>query len=452
MKSIGALILLSLVLGVDPTTTEGNVTLSPVPLTSVGVNFGSLDYWDHDRVLANLAGQTSWGFQQRPGPLHQTPENLEADGSLKSLPEGTIAFKQILRPAGKFDSIDIQCNYDGEATFAAWSALKMKSVGPKRFTVTTNGSLEANRVLTIERMSATKPVRNLDCREADMARSAYFAPDFLSFARTFAGIRFLGWQNPTDHKPNWQAMANPNRAYQNGPEGASVQMMVALANEADVDPWFLMPYYADDTYIRNFANYVHEHLEPGRVVYVELGNEVWNWGFKTTHVAKEEGLALGLHKDPFRALLRRYAQKSTHMFDIWSRAFADNPKRLVRVVATQSACTDLCFKEILDFENTAASVDALAIAPYFGAETKGRTVADVDQIFTEMDASIDKVMGDAVVHKQLADRYGKRLIAYEGGQHIVTSDLVLARALQRDPRMGRLYTRYLGEWQRRVAA
>ena len=99
---------------------------------------------------------------------------------------------------------------------------------------------------------------------------------------------------------------------------------------------------------------------------------------------------------------------------------------------------------------SAASVDALAIAPYFGAETKGRTVVDVGRMFKEMDASIDKVMGDAAAHKKLADRYGKRLIAYEGGQHIVTPDLALAQALQRDPRMGRLYTRYLIEWQRRV--
>lgn len=445
--------LLPLAAGEAACQPEAIAPAGPVPRTSVGVNVGGLNYWDNERAIANLVGQTQWQFFRGSSRI-EAPGLLEPNGEVVRLPDDVVAQKILIRPAGPLTSIDIHCTYDGTGTFKTWTALKMKSTGRNRFTATMSGSLGSIGVVEISSMSAADPVRNLDCREEAMPREAYFAPEFVSFIRNFAGIRFLGWQMPSapseNWRPNWTMMANPKRTSQGGPEGVSVRTMVAVANEADVDPWFLMPYHADDEYVRNFARYVHDHLEPGRVAYIELGNEVWNWGFKTTHEAKEEGLAAGLHKDPFRALLRRYAQKSRHLFGIWGEVFADKPSRLVRVVATQSVCTEFCFKEILDFENTAESVDALAIAPYFGTETKGRTVADVDRMFTEMGASIDKVMGDAAAHKKLADRYGKRLIAYEGGQHIVTADIALAQALQRDPRMGRLYTRYLTEWQRRV--
>ena len=41
------------------------------------------------------------------------------------------------------------------------------------------------------------------------------------------------------------------------------------------------------------------------------------------------------------------------------------------------------------------------------------------------------------------------IFAYEGGQHLVTPDLELARAIQRDPRMEAIYTRYLTGWRDR---
>jgi hypothetical protein len=52
-------------------------------------------------------------------------------------------------------------------------------------------------------------------------------------------------------------------------------------------------------------------------------------------------------------------------------------------------------------------------------------------------------------NRAIAKAHGLRYIAYEGGQHLVTTDLVLARAVQRDPRMGEVYARYLEGWRRR---
>jgi hypothetical protein len=41
--------------------------------------------------------------------------------------------------------------------------------------------------------------------------------------------------------------------------------MVRLANEAGVDPWFSVPYNADDNYIANMANLINQQLRPDLV-------------------------------------------------------------------------------------------------------------------------------------------------------------------------------------------
>ena len=444
-----ALLIATMLLSLMPRTAEITATPRAAPPTSIGVNVGSLEYWDHERALANLAGVYPWHFAYKKDYSLSAPEYLNGDGSLRMLPPDEVASKRIVMPAGPFDTLDIHCTYTGKAVFSAFGLI-VKYQRPNNVVFTMRWSPEvSHNHIHVTHMSTADPIRNFDCREAAIPKKAYFAPEFTSFISNFTAVRFIGWQESQQEQPEWSENAEP-RTSEMSPGGVSVQAMVALANESDVDPWFLLPYKANDAYLRAFAEYVHRHLEPGRVAYVELGNEVWNWNFKTTHWAAGEGMKAKLDNDPFRALLKRYAQKSSHMFTIWRQEFADDPRRLVRVVATQSACTEICFKEILDFENTAANVDALAIAPYFTTKTEGRSVADMDQIFLEMNASIDKVMSDATVHKKLADHYHKRLIAYEGGQHIVSQDLALAQALQRDPRMGRLYMRYLGEWQRRV--
>jgi hypothetical protein len=54
-------------------------------------------------------------------------------------------------------------------------------------------------------------------------------------------------------------------------------------------------------------------------------------------------------------------------------------------------------------------------------------------------------------NKATADKYGERLIDFEGGQHIVPNELAAQNevytAMQRNPRIGLLYERYLAHWE-----
>ena len=51
----------------------------------------------------------------------------------------------------------------------------------------------------------------------------------------------------------------------------------------------------------------------------------------------------------------------------------------------------------------------------------------------------------------VANKFGKRYIAYEAGQHVVKpDDLLLTTKIQRDPRMYDVYKRYIDDWRSRV--
>ncbi|HID22258.1 MAG TPA: hypothetical protein EYP14_07640 [Planctomycetaceae bacterium] len=122
---------------------------------------------------------------------------------------------------------------------------------------------------------------------------------------------------------------------------------------------------------------------------------------------------------------------------------------------------------ILPYEDAYKDADALGIAPYISMNVPakgnrpGRPTADrvarwsVGQVLDYVEqqalpAAIETIRKD----KQIADKYGLKLVAYEGGQHLVgvmggenNERLTeLFQAANRDPRMGRIYDRYLAAW------
>ncbi len=84
------------------------------------------------------------------------------------------------------------------------------------------------------------------------------------------------------------------------------------------------------------AQLVHDSLDSGRRVYVELGNENWNYAFPLAHQIQAEGLAAGLDTNAFAANLKRYSQKTVWAMKIWAKVFADRPGQLVRVASAQA--------------------------------------------------------------------------------------------------------------------
>lgn len=423
--------------------------------TRLGLNLFGLAPYNRQQVFANLISQSEWFVSHGQGRAWtlMPADQLDRNGWVRFLKPGQTAPRPLVLPPAPFRPTQVHCSFEGRGELAAGGVASVVDRQAQRLLLSLDPSGVPDEGAWIEllRTDPADPIRNIDCRETMLPREARFHPEFLGFLQGFAVLRFVDWQRINDNAPaRWAERTRPESSSQAGAGGASIEDMVELSNRVGADPWFLMPYRADADYIRNFARLVHQRIDPRSTVYVEFGNEVWNSIFDAARQAQEEGLALELGDgDPGRAQALRYAQKVREAMRIWTGEFADRPGRLVRVAASQHANPDHA-SVILGDADTIAWVDALATAPYIWIDLEGRGIADTDWVFARMPGAIEHTMDFAARNRAIAFSHGKRFIAYEGGQHLVTPDLALARAVQRDPRMGDAYRRYLDRWDARI--
>jgi hypothetical protein len=418
----------------------------------LGINLAETQYWNNERSFMNLVLGGTWSRVTPAGSWTSMPSGqVDPSGTVKFLPTGEKAALMLMAPAQNVRGVAIRCTFDGSGTLAVGGEATGTRVGNKN--ISFNWSVDYRSLkrvwLVLERTEASDPLRNIDCREADAPRSQVFAQEFKESLRPYGVLRFLGWQLPNQNQGgNWAQRTRPH-AIQVGRDGVAVEHMVALATEVGADPWFIMPWHADEQYITEFASYVHKNLPTDRKIYVEVGNEIWNSGFPVAQIAQDEGLAAGLSTNPFEARMRRYAQKSAAALKIWTRVFANHPDRLVRVVSTQHAVPNTA-EMVLSFADTANYVDALATAPYFGNDllnTPEKRARPVEQLQIELAADADRAIEFSLRNKAVAARYGKRHVTYEAGQHVVSREAVpLVAALNRHPKMYDIYTRYINRW------
>lgn len=428
-------------------------TRAIVPPTEYGINLSGIHYY-YPRAFANLLIGHEWRSSV-PGQEKVTEPFVDADGNLKALPQGQTVARMLAQPNGPEGSYTIRCTFQGKGTLNPPSqAHGNVRVGPGfitfQWTKVDVLRHEGMGPLKVTALDAKDPIRNLDCREDTMARDLRFDPQFVRSLKGFKVLRFMDWQNTNAAGPvRWESRNRPLSIDVLKPDGVSIEDMIALSRAVGADPWFSMPWNADDEYVRNFARLVHDSLPADRKVYVEEGNEIWNLAFKAAKQSIEEAKTENLSSNLAEAGLRRYAEKTAHVMDIWAKVFADHPGRLVRVASCQNASLS-CAKTVMSFRDTPKHIDALASAPYFGYDVSLQPSADLNTIFGQVDQSADRAINNALAIKQLAATYHKRYIAYEAGQHILTRDLVLAQRLQRSPRMYDSYRRYLKEWHDRI--
>jgi hypothetical protein len=175
-----------------------------------------------------------------------------------------------------------------------------------------------------------------------------------------------------------------------------------------------------------------------------------------------------LSSDPTLAGVYFSAQRSIQIFEIWRTTFG-GVDRFVRVLASQAANPYLS-AQTLQFNNAYLFADALAIAPYFSCSDASSggwgflgdpsTAGQVSQLSVDQILDIEQghisscALNQMQAASALAARNGVKLLAYEGGQHLVgigaaQSNLSLSalfQAANRNPRMASLYRSYLSNW------
>jgi hypothetical protein len=286
-----------------------------------------------------------------------------------------------------------------------------------------------------------------------------FYPVFASQLRGYSVLRFMDWMQ-TNSSPvaTWAQRTPLTYSTWAAKSGAPVEVMIALANLAGAHPWFTLPHQSDEAYARSFAQMLKEKLDPALGVYVEHSNEVWNTLFAQHAYLTARARAFGVTLPQYHALRTRT------LAGVFKAELG--AERVVAVLGGQAVST-WASTSGLDYLRgrlgaAATGIDAVAIAPYFGVSP---TPAEAGR-FTAMslDAFINHVRTTVFAgerahmrnHRTVASKYGLRLLAYEGGQHMVgvgpAQDDQALNALfdsfNRDPRIKQLYLDYLAIWKR----
>lgn len=332
-----------------------------------------------------------------------------------------------------------------------------------------------------------------------------FHPLFLQDMVKYRSIRFMqAMSTNVSEQSTWADRPTYEYASWGLNAGIPIELAVELANQVQADPWLNVPARVDDDYMRRYAQLVKVNLDSNLSVHVELGNEVWNnaWPYIQDAVwFREQGKArwpdAGVHDFIYR--LNYYGKRTSDMCEIFKAEFGEQADRVNCVVASQGGnwwvgeqtlkC-DLWAAEN-GGQNCAANIDSLAIGPYFGgyfhqdkylpffAQWASEGDVGMDKLFAELNSGILRGLtydpdgheweqapeGGALAstlrhiqdNKALADRFGLKLTAYEGGQHLTyAGNLTGDRALvneqmflksNRDERMGQAFTEHFNGWQ-----
>lgn len=257
-----------------------------------------------------------------------------------------------------------------------------------------------------------------------------FHPYFAAALHSFKHIRFLNWMNTNSVRQpytwaNRTTIRHVRQSYQ--PQGVALEAMLALTNQTKTRPWFCMPHLAEDDYIRRFAKLVKRTSQADKI-YVEFSNETWNTMFPVHAWAKDEATKQGVIW-PFVV-----ADAAKHMWDIWLEIFADDPKRIVRVVGGHVVNKWVASKVL---ERLNGDADMVAVATYLSvpkAQTAGFTAATTpEEVLTAARSSQSTLVRGLNDHKSL----GLPLGVYEGGQGIIGEEpwLKAAYAAQTLPGM-----------------
>ncbi len=215
--------------------------------------------------------------------------------------------------------------------------------------------------------------------EALWRAGAVFNPDWLREIADVRQMRFMNWMRTNGStQQRWSERPQISDATWGFENGAPVEIMVRLANEIGADPWFTIPHLADDDYIRRFATYVRDNLDPRLKVFAEDSNELWNGSFqqaKYNVYQAEKGVLSG---DPAEVA----GQRAHHVAQIWADVFAgEAPDRLIRVFGgytrglTWSRRALSAKPEGAGFLSSATVADGFAVTTYFGGSRHLREAA-----------------------------------------------------------------------------
>ncbi|MCK5903240.1 MAG: hypothetical protein KAG28_08840 [Cocleimonas sp.] len=428
--------------------------------------------------------------------------DLDRNGWVRSLPTRNnraifTTVNSIWDMPSTFPLGDYFITYVGSGDITVHGDLTIKKQVPGRIDFTLHSTRRNLRIHlgTVDPRRYIRNIKVIPKRYERIYKTQQFNPDYLRLIRPFNALRFMPWQNTKDTQlANWNERTRPDHAHYNNNAGMPVEVMVDLANTTNAAPWFSMPHKATDSFINNFARTVKNRLKRGQKVYVEYSNEVWNMMYPATNYASRQGLRMwpsayaelnpGSRK--MRLALNYLGKRTKDICRIWKGVFGGRRNDVICVLSSYAGGPTMG-EEALSCPLVGGGpcskfVDAYAVGPYFGdyiARIENRNLvrrwsrqggAGMSSLFKEIlhgGLVKDEYPGGAMErliqvrikpNVALAKKHGLKLLAYEGGQHLLRVDRphvihderifeFFSKANQ-NHKMSQAYSKYLRTWRR----
>ncbi|MEJ5990297.1 hypothetical protein WG902_09885 [Ramlibacter sp. PS3R-8] len=477
----------------------------------IGVNIEGIEDWARLSPFVDLMkGSRAWGLPEEPWK-----EGVRTDAQGWPLQDAGVVVKVLHPDAGDpkaaartLENGVHQLSFQGRAKVApvASEGVTVRKVAYDARTRQSTAEVVIGPQATQLMLSFTGTdggVRDVRLVPSGTPASQTFNPAFRAAIEPFGTLRLMDFLK-TNGNPsrNWAERTTPAAATQSGERGAAYEYAVQMANELGKDIWINVPALADDAYVRALAELLHRTLAPGRVVYVEYSNELWNSQFPQTAANRDAAVAEAAAGDttltkgrkctaqqlksaagdcnPDWAGYFRVGKRTVRIAQIFSEVFgAGALNNRVRVVyATQFSHRNLAeqvLKNIATYRGKPASfLYGVAGAPYFYLdEALARSPRlDAATIHASMNQSLERdvlpFLASGIAKggtftkgvpyrgedwsqpslKALADYYGIKSMAYEAGPDFrqVEASLPAKFAANADARMGASIDRLLRQW------
>jgi len=454
----------------------------------LGVNLDSLSDWSPQQMFVDLVKTARVPFGTAQDPFDDRGVPLGDDG----WPLGDFG---VVLSINRIDADQTySLSFEGFATSIstyATSIIRNLSYDPIANLTTADLEVYPDTYIALGFSGVGPRVRNLKVLRPGYAPTQTFTTPFLTRLEPFQVIRFMDYlmtnANPVT---TWSERTLPTSPSQARREGGAWEYAIQLANETRKDIWINIPALADDDYVLQLAQLMRANLDPGRAIYFEYSNEVWNmWpgfdqGWQNLWLARTEALicseggtcqcnvtsnlcAFDLETRDFVLAWRRIVRRDIQIADIFKSVYG--PEAMLTtirpVLATQMY--SMTPRQQLYFVQNVYGAPSrffvgMALHPFFGPW--GSPNGPTDDIITDPNATVDQLLEsmswdirEMLLNSEeyslagfnsLARAFSLRMFAFEGGLDTGYYDINVERkiACSFDPRMTTLLTNYLATW------
>ncbi|EFC47802.1 hypothetical protein NAEGRDRAFT_57192 [Naegleria gruberi] len=442
---------------------------SPNDGSKLGVNVNSVVDYSPQWTFVDLMKQArAWILQDLEGMnsiyiwSYNNEIKLRSDGYPASIAQGKQLVTLMLRdiqqkwPGGIYH---VFYEGNGQLDFGFDSTIiENNQKGYMKIKVTLSLVRDNGVFMKIKETNPNNPIRNIRI-VMDGFENTYqdnpFHPLFLKRLENFKTIRFMPW---TMEKGiiTWEDRITPSTLPMG--RGVAHEYMIQLCNILKANPWFTIPYGANDEYIRQFALLAKQTLRNDVQIYLEYTNEAWNTLFDSGKYCEEQGKLLGLSKDSLAARNLFYSKRSKEIITIWKSVFGSESNRLT-LVAASFTLMPITSTRILSYQDLYKSHSniMLTVTGYFGCglESSGTLVAisDLNTLFKKCDDEFASTKSMLEQQLQVAKSYNITLGMYESGSSVAEYSAIASGyetsgatdkyiAMNRDIKMYDIYKKY----------